>query len=555
MDAIALTVGPGRIMTGKVVNSKGQPVPGAFVVIDTWRGTRALGVFLKTDAQGIFRWNEAPPETVRINVSHVGFDSIIQRDVSPEAKEIVFGLRRSLSISGSIVGAQSTKRFDQQVQVELGVADPETGVIKWGPNNQVFAMQGHLQANVDVERTPEFRLRIKAKGYETVESRLFRADEGQVTYDVKLKKSDKPEGTLVTGVVRTPDGKPLAGADVAVTYPMSGGRDRLPPVQIENGKIQVNDLLPVVKTDAEGAFSLTREPDPEGLYFAVIVAHPDAYGEVGRAAFEADPTIVAQPWARIEGRATVRGKPVPGALVQYFADRMGNPDVPHVSNGGKVNADDQGRFVIERVVPGDVRVSGGFREGTNGTAWSNGTLVEVRSGETARAEIGGNGRPVIAKIVPPAGFDPKADYTIYSEFQIESDRPRVPYPKDILAKRDKSLTWWGRAWWASVEGHQYRRNWFGFSQAKLQPDGTLRAEEVPPGDYRLQLRYSAERIYGMSAPNGSPMRPRSSPFRRSPAAGATSRSTWVSYILKRSMFSSPASPRLRSRSRHSTAAR
>ena len=500
VDGISLTVGPARTMSGKVVNSKGEPVTGAMIVIDSWRGTRALGVFLITDNQGVFRWKDAPPDSVQINVNRVGFDAVHRRAVSPEHGEIVVGLKRSISISGSVVDAQTNKRIQQQIQVDVGVADLETGAIRWGPGNQVFAHQGRLQANVDVERTPEFRLRIKSKGYATIESRLFRADEGQVAYDVRLAKSDKPEGTIVSGVVRGNDGKALVGAEVAVTYPISGGRNRLPHVQLKDGKIQANELLNVVKTEADGSFSLTREPDPEGQYFAVIVAHPDAYAEVGRAGFEAEPTIVAQPWGRIEGRATVRGKPVPGASVQYFADRLGNPDVPYLSDRGQVKVDDQGRFVVERVVPGDVRLSGGFREGTNGTAWSNGTLVEVRSGETARAEFGGNGRPVIAKIVPPAGFDPNADYTIHSEFQIESDRPRIPYPKDLRAKRDQSMIWWAKAWWSSVEGHEYRRNWFGFAQAKLQPDGTLRAEDVPPGEYRLLLRYSAERIYGPAAP-------------------------------------------------------
>ena len=92
---------------------------------------------------------------------------------------------------------------------------------------------------------------------------------------------------------------------------------------------------------------------------------------------------------------------------------------------------------------------------------------------------------MIARIVAPEGFDPKADYALHSEFEIESDRPSIPYPKEVLAKRDGSLVTWGKQWWASAEGHEYRRNWFRLGQAKLQPDGTIRAEDVPPGEYRL----------------------------------------------------------------------
>jgi hypothetical protein len=55
---------------------------------------------------------------------------------------------------------------------------------------------------------------------------------------------------------------------------------------------------------------------------------------------------------------------------------------------------------------------------------------------------------------------------------------------------------WGRRWWASPEGHEYRRAYFRQGQVKLQPDGTLRAEDVPPGEYLLKLRFSADSIYG-----------------------------------------------------------
>lgn len=174
--------------------------------------------------------------------------------------------------------------------------------------------------------------------------------------------------------------------------------------------------------------------------------------------------------------------------------------MPSVFDSGEVKVDDQGRFVLERVVPGDVRVYGGFIEGPIFRAWSNGALVVVSPGETVRADVGGKGRPVIAKVVAPEGFDPKADYTVYSEFEIASDRPRIPYPKEVLAKRDESMVAWGKRWWASAEGHEYRRTWYSHAQVKLQPDGTIRAEDVPPGEYRLSLTFTTDplRVIGSS---------------------------------------------------------
>jgi beta-lactamase regulating signal transducer with metallopeptidase domain/protocatechuate 3,4-dioxygenase beta subunit/peroxiredoxin len=492
---VAITLGPARRLEGRVVDSQGKPIPEAFVVISIWRTFQSLGVFLWSDADGRFRWEDAPADPVLISASRTGYSGVHRRRVTA-GDEIVLTFRRSVSLSGRIRDAATGKAIDQ-AQVDVGVPDAKTGELQWGKQQQTFASQGYLQASIDAERMPEFRLRIRAEGYEPFESRVFRSDEGQVEYDVSMKKTDKPQGTVVSGTVLRPDGKPLEGAEVAITYPMTGGRDGMYSVHIRDGKIEPISGMTTAKTDASGRFTRTREPDPAGRYFAVVVVHPAYYAEVGRAAFEADPTIRARPWGRVEGVARIGARPAAAAAIRYFGDRLGNPDVPYVMDSGEVRADDQGRFVLDHVVPGDVRVSRQFGKGNEAKGWSNGVLVEVKPGETARAEIGGRGRPVVAKIATPPGFDPKADYAVHSEFEVESDRPHIPYSKDLLAKRDNSLIEWGKRWWASAEGHEYRRHFYRFGQAKLQPDGTIRVEDVPPGSYRLNLTYSADPVRGM----------------------------------------------------------
>ena len=72
-----------------------------------------------------------------------------------------------------------------------------------------------------------------------------------------------------------------------------------------------------------------------------------------------------------------------------------------------------------------------------------------------------------------------------------------PFPKELSGKRDGSMAEWIRKWSASPEGREYRRTYFQFSQARLQPDGTIRVDDVPPGAYRLTLTYSAEEPRGI----------------------------------------------------------
>ncbi len=186
-DPVTIRLGPAHKLEGRVVDSQGKPIAYAFVGIDTWRKFRSLGVFLETDADGRFRWEDAPADTVLINVSRTGFTTVIMQPVTA-GKEIVLTLRRSVSISGRIRDATTGKPIEQ-TQVEVGTPDPKDGGFRWARHPQVFGIQGRLQASVDVEQTPEFRLRIRADGHEPFESRSFRAEERQVEYDVSMKRS------------------------------------------------------------------------------------------------------------------------------------------------------------------------------------------------------------------------------------------------------------------------------------------------------------------------------------------------------------------------------
>ena len=72
-EAVIVKLESPSIITGRVIDTKGKPIPDAFVAIDTWRGYRSLGVFLKSDRDGKFRWDDAPPDTVVVNASATGF--------------------------------------------------------------------------------------------------------------------------------------------------------------------------------------------------------------------------------------------------------------------------------------------------------------------------------------------------------------------------------------------------------------------------------------------------------------------------------------------------
>lgn len=500
LEPLAIKLDRPHVMSGRVVDTKGAPIPGCEVLVDSWRGYGGPGFFLKTDAEGRFRWDEAPADGALITVSHLEFESVSRFRVDPAAGEALVTLKRSLNVAGSILDSESGKRINDDAEIEVGTRDPATGQIVWKSGSdytsaagfiRVTARDGQIRASLDAETFPDYRLRIRLKGYQPFETRVFRSDEGRVEYDVKLTATDQPQGVAISGVVRRPDGKPLEGATVAVAYDAYARRN-LPGVRVIDGAIQRFSGQKLAKTDADGRFALTHEADADVHYRALVVAHPDFYAEIARAVFEAEKAIVAMPWGRIEGNARIGNRPGSGSEISYHSNRILNPGVPDVFASGKTKTDVEGRFVIERVPPGDMRVNRIFEDSANARRWFATTIVKVKPGETSRIELGGKGRPVIARIEMPEGFDPKADYVSNSVFKIESDRPRIPYPKELLSRRDISRSEWSDRWWNSSEGLEYRRNWREFGRASLAPDGGIRVEEVPPGEYELNLTYRGE---------------------------------------------------------------
>jgi protocatechuate 3,4-dioxygenase beta subunit len=125
-EPTTIKLGPRKALAGRVVDSQGKPIAGASVHIDSWRGYRALGVFLKTDAEGRFRWDDAPADLVLLNADRAGFNSVIQQRVTPDDGEVLMTLRRSLSISGRIADAETNKNIDR-AQIEVGIVDAATG--------------------------------------------------------------------------------------------------------------------------------------------------------------------------------------------------------------------------------------------------------------------------------------------------------------------------------------------------------------------------------------------------------------------------------------------
>src|SRR5262249_9087955 len=89
-------------------------------------------------------------------------------------------------------------------------------------------------------------VRIEAEGYAPGELIGFLDNQEDVAHDFKLRKA-----AMLAGVVRSPDGRPLAGVDVALS-----GSDY--DARIKNGRFLANRVVrevPQVKTGLDGRYS------------------------------------------------------------------------------------------------------------------------------------------------------------------------------------------------------------------------------------------------------------------------------------------------------------
>ena len=275
----------------------------------------------------------------------------------------------------------------------------------------------------------------------------FKDDEGELVHDFRLRK-----GHPMAGVVRGNDGKPLAGAEVW----LSNASYR---THIENGRADAffssDDMKSV--TDAEGRYKFKPQDEPTGL----VVLHDAGFARVTPEQLQDSPDVMIAPWARVEGIVRVGTKPVPDQPIRLTVETIRTSTTQDAFYEYTSRTDAQGRFVVERVLPGLAYAATNSRFGTTeGRYGAIGSgYFDVVAGESKRIAIGGTGRPVVGRIrVPPGTILPASLVNGTGRLVLKVPMPEMPRPANYAAWSREQQMAYNSQWQASPPMHERGKN-------------------------------------------------------------------------------------------------
>ena len=275
-------------------------------------------------------------------------------------------------------------------------------------------------------------------------------------------------GAALKGVVRMPDGKPVAGADIIVQSQLRRAVMPLSGEVAGSAKAQ---------SGADGHFEVVPT-EPPG---AIIVRSPQGIAYTSANLLSVSEDVVLRPWGRIDGTARVGSRPASGAQVELIMTQGDPRSAPYgvTMQRTLLTADQSGHFSLDQVPPGRVRI--GVRP-PGQVRPQRYQELDVHSGATTTIEMGGNGRPVIGRLVPDVESTTRQLTLVGSvanPFR-GGDLSKMSQVERLQAQREMTSSPEYRAWLDA------RRSAFN---VMVDNQGAFRIDDVPAGKYTLQATY------------------------------------------------------------------
>jgi beta-lactamase regulating signal transducer with metallopeptidase domain len=460
--ALVFHLAPGHTVRGKIVDRQGKPIAGATMAADTWRRHRSLDFRVDSDKDGRFEWKDAPEDVILFDFFKAGYMSHRHVAISPAGPEHTITLDPVLVISGRVTDA-ATGRPVPSFRVVQELVFSNSPRVDW-LEQQAAAFSDGQYTIKQSEPYAGYAVRIDADGYKPADSRVFGPGEASLTFDFALTRAAAAD--LLSGVVLRPDGRPAAGAEVALATP-----DHPLLFEMEQFRFSRSNGMSFAKTGPDGRFSFGKFDGP----FLLAAMSDDGYGEATPEQIADSATISLQAWGKVKGEARIGRQPAAHQIIT-FAGRNIQPAQPggvNVFHQIETRTDAQGRFVFDRVTPCAGEVSRVIvTEFGNGSSQHMGCWqepVDVAPGQTVEVRIGGKGRPVTGRIALKAPPGIHVDWRQNRPATIEKARNRNPL-LGFFAQDPR-------------QNERYA--------AAIDKDGAFRVEDVPPGQYELTVTIDA----------------------------------------------------------------
>jgi beta-lactamase regulating signal transducer with metallopeptidase domain/peroxiredoxin len=431
----------------EVVDLAGEPISGAMVATDTWRGYRSLEFREDTNDQGLVSWKSAPADTILCDIMKSGYMAARHTPIAPKDGKKRVVLQPVLQVSGKVTDAKTGKAIEE-FELRNGFLFTNSDRTHWSGDRGIVFDGGQYSYKFD-EPMEGRLLQVVASGYLPKTSRVFESTEGTVTFDFALEP-----GSGASGLVVTPEGKAAVGAEVGWATPekrafMSGGRfDRR------------QNRAEVTKTDERGHFEFPPQGDEPAIIF---IFHESGYAEIDGEKLSTPQRIELKPWGKIHGRSILGDQPDIGREVTYTPNSASARQHQVMWDFGyRATTDANGEFEFDRAVPGlgqvsRVVITKFIRGQQHAPGWQ--TPIEVLPNETAEITIGGTGRPVVGQVALDRQPGVDIDWTANN-------------PASLQRKRDQQAG--GDVLYVRMLG-------------PIDRSGKFSIPDVPPGEYELKI--------------------------------------------------------------------
>jgi RNA polymerase sigma factor (sigma-70 family) len=397
---VELLLGQGQTLRLKLLDSGGKPIAGASAYYETYDRTKGIigaGDFAqvefegRSDSQGLIVWEHAPNQDLIFDIAAAGFMRTNDVRIHPDREEHTITLSRSFVLAGTVRDAD-TGELLPGFQLSIGCirslgdgsSQPMWSTIdRFSPRFKGGEFRHPLEEGViGGGENPGYVFRFEANGYAPQTTRSYKADEGEIHVDIRLRKAAE---TLIA--VYTPDGQPAVDAHVGLMVP--GNQLRLIPGAFNTSNGEVSPWLK--KTDAEGHFLL---PEDDSVP-SIVIAHPQGFLRATVEEIRKNRSVRLQAWARIEGISKSLDEPVrqQRLSLRFKRDGKGAPLSPvdlMLGNFFDTQTDETGHFVFPQVPPGSLEIMSWRPEPTSGGTGFIGSAVvsvETRTGETSQIAI------------------------------------------------------------------------------------------------------------------------------------------------------------------------